>query len=98
MCCVSRRQISAAKQFSAKHEVENELYFGLVLGEETNGFRIATFARSRIFARPDFRDPKDRLVLVRTSCRKIFFINWIGAADRKDGFPNPGRAGHLDHV
>jgi hypothetical protein len=86
---VLRRQISAAKQFSAKHEVDNELYFGLALDDKTKGFRIATLTRSRIFACSDFRSAKNRLVLVRPSCRKIFLINWIGSVDRKSGFPIP---------
>src|SRR4029077_15265826 len=73
-------------------------YFALVANEKTNGFGIADFTRSRTFARSDFRRAKDRLVLVGPSRRKIFFINRIGAADRKNGFPNPGRAGYLDHV
>jgi hypothetical protein len=28
----------------------------------------------------------------------IFFINRIGAADRKNGFPNPCHASYVDHV
>ena len=74
------------------------LYFGLVANKKTKGFRIADFTRSRTFARSDFRRAKDRLVLVGRSRRKIFFINWIGAVDRKNEFPNPGCAGYLDHV
>jgi hypothetical protein len=55
---VLRREISAAKQFSAKHEVDNQLYFGLVLDDKTKGFGIATLTRSRIFACSDFRSAK----------------------------------------
>src|SRR4030095_2368353 len=66
--------------------------------EKTNGFGIADFTRRRTPARSDFRRAKDRLVLVGSSRRKIFFINRIGAVDRKNGFPNPCRASYVDHV
>jgi TQO small subunit DoxD len=66
--------------------------------EKTNGFGIADFTRSRTFARSDFRRAKDRLVFVGPSRWKIFFINRIGAADRKNGFPNPCHASYVDHV
>src|SRR6266850_7027912 len=73
-----------------------QLCFGLATNDETKGFGIAAFTRSRTFARSDFRGAKDRLVLVRTSRRKTFFNNRTGAVDRKNGFPIPSRAGYLD--
>ena len=73
-------------------------FYTRAANEKTNGFGIADFTRSRTFARSDFRRAKDRLVLVGPSRWKIFFINRIGAADRKNGFPNPCRASYVDHV
>jgi hypothetical protein len=75
-----------------------QLYFDLTLDEKAKGFGIAALARFWILARSDIRCAKDRLVLVRPSRRKILFINRISAVDRKNGFPNPGCAGHVDHV
>ena len=84
-----RRQISAAKQFSAKHEVDNALQFGLALDDETKGFRIATLTRSRISTRSDFRSAKDRLVLVRLHAGKSFSSIGLASLIAKMGFPIP---------
>jgi len=66
------------------------LCFRVAANEKTKGFRIADSTRSRTFARSEFRGAKDRLVLVRTSCRKTFFIDRVSAVDRKNGgFPIP---------
>jgi uncharacterized membrane protein YphA (DoxX/SURF4 family) len=86
---VLRRQISAAKQFSAKHEVDNELYFGLPLDDKTKGFRIATLTRSRIFACSDFRMQKIGWYWSALHAGKSFSSIGLAPLIAKMGFPIP---------